>query len=58
VAMRRALIDAALSGGSSDKPEAGPAEPRFYGARATQYVIAADADPTTSTELMDTARLN
>lgn len=59
VAMRRALIDAALASASGEsESRAGPAAPRFYGARATQYVLPMDADPTMSSELMDTARLN
>jgi hypothetical protein len=56
VAMRRTLIDAATACAERGvRPEASTM-PHLYGVRATQTVLAHDADPALSDDLMGTAR--
>jgi phenylpropionate dioxygenase-like ring-hydroxylating dioxygenase large terminal subunit len=56
VAMRRALIDAAVAlRDHGTKPES-PVKPHVFGIRATQTVLPEGQDPATSDELMATAR--
>ncbi len=55
VAMRRTLIEGALNLSTKQKAPAGPQTPEVWRVRATQTVLPADVDPSTSDELMATA---
>jgi phenylpropionate dioxygenase-like ring-hydroxylating dioxygenase large terminal subunit len=58
IAMRKALLDAALAHHASGLPPAAALQPGLYAARATQAVLPEGLEPDEAPALMDSARLD